>query len=102
LWNTDWNMRPEAVGRFRDEYLRNLRSHGRAVQWRRVHLPTGKSQLTFSIMAADEGAWLFRAVRLLCDPQNLMDISREWSTQGLETEIAKRTTTKPSQPRGPS
>jgi len=71
LWGSGWELRDQVVESFRTDYMEHLRALGRKVNWKRVEIPSGSSQLQFSITKGEEGTWLLKAAQLITDPKNL-------------------------------
>jgi hypothetical protein len=69
------SIRPDAMEAFRREYKRAFRAVSADHHWRKIHVPTGKSQLTFSIRKGEEGEWLHKAAQFLASNDNLVELS---------------------------
>lgn len=75
LFGTEWNILPEAVEAFSQDYRSHLRSRSGLFKWNKVQLPSGHSQLTFSIIRGEEGDWLYKAAQFVTDERNLGSIA---------------------------
>jgi hypothetical protein len=69
------DIRADAMREFRREYKNGFRDLAAKYSWRRIHVPAGKSQLTFSIRKGEEGEWLHKAAQFLSSQDNLVERS---------------------------
>ena len=75
LWGTEWDILRHAVESFSQDYQSHLGTRSGLFKWEQVEMPSGHSQLTFSIIRGEEGDWLYKAAQLITDERNLSSIS---------------------------
>ncbi|MGH9593131.1 MAG: hypothetical protein ACRD5L_08565 [Bryobacteraceae bacterium] len=80
LWLSDFNVKPAAGEKFREEILPSIDGAGKIPPGTVVVLPSGGgSTLTFSIPRGQERIWLKRAASYLADPRNLYSVAPVFS-----------------------
>jgi hypothetical protein len=72
LFRTNREIRPEPLERFREEWVKDMRS--KAVDLRKVKEPSGKTSLEIGFPAGEQGEWLYRAAQFLSDQRNLIKL----------------------------